>query len=153
MASEMGLLPGIGYIGLSSFRDEQALGLYDNYIQIAIHGLSSMSFLLPYILAMLVTYRGSEKSARIWRVLLWIALLFGISLMLISAARALVSHNTGAVVDLRFLFFPARCPTDSESEICPSSGRGCTLWRDSSDVRNKFNARSEASADLWRTSR
>ena len=90
MASEMGLLPGIGYIGLSSFRDEQALGLYDNYIQIAIHGLSSMSFLLPYILAMLVTYRGSEKSARIWRVLLWIALLFGISLMLISGRRVLL---------------------------------------------------------------
>ncbi len=106
VASEMDLVPGIGYIGLSSFRDEQALGLYDNYIQTSIHGLNSMSFLLPFIMATLVTYRRSEKSERIWRISLWISLLLGIALMLISGRRALLLVTMLApLLILGFCFF------------------------------------------------
>jgi hypothetical protein len=89
LASEMGFFPGLGYFGLSSFRDEQSIGLYDGYIQIAVHGLNSMSFLIPFTMAMLVTYHVSKESGRIARVWLWVALFLGLGMMLVSGRRAL----------------------------------------------------------------
>src|SRR5690242_17127550 len=39
MAAELGFLP-MGYVGLSSFRDEQGLDLSEGYAQITTHGLN-----------------------------------------------------------------------------------------------------------------
>ncbi|MBZ5570405.1 MAG: O-antigen ligase family protein [Acidobacteriia bacterium] len=89
LASETGLLPSLGYVGLSSFREGQGFGLSDGYIQVSTYGLNSMSFLIPFTMATLVTYHTSKEGGRISRVWSWIGLFLALGVVLISGRRAL----------------------------------------------------------------
>jgi O-antigen ligase len=106
IASETGFLPGIGMIGLSALQEEQGFGFSDGYIQVTTHGLNSMSFIVPFVMALLVTDREAMDRGRIARICLWIGLFLGLGLVLISGRRALQLVTVLApLLILGFCFF------------------------------------------------
>jgi len=89
IAGTLGLLPGVDQVGLASFQTEQGVGFSDGYIQLSIHGLSSMSFLMPFTMAILTTHHIPKEGCRISRGWAWLALFLGFGLVLVSGRRAL----------------------------------------------------------------
>jgi hypothetical protein len=81
-----GWLPDSLYI---PFDQGQQIGFYQGYIEFILHSVSSLFFLVPYVIAALMTWpRGqSMPVSRLW---LWIAFGFGMLLVLLSARRVLL---------------------------------------------------------------
>jgi hypothetical protein len=82
----VGLLPSFLYIPLDL---GQLIGLYHGYIELNLYNLSSLLFLVPFLIAVLMTWsdRASLPASRFW---LWTALVSGGVVVLLSGRRALL---------------------------------------------------------------
>jgi hypothetical protein len=82
----VGLLPSFLYLPLDL---GQAIGLYHGYIELNLYNLSSLLFLVPFLIAVLMTWsdRASLPASRFW---LWTALVSGGVVVLLSGRRALL---------------------------------------------------------------
>ena len=82
----IGWLPGWLSLPLAQ---GQALGVYAGFIELNMYSLSSLLFLVPFISACLLTW-PAEETLPVRRRWLWIALLAGMAVVLISGRRALL---------------------------------------------------------------
>jgi O-antigen ligase len=83
--NSVGLLPDAFYIDLDL---GQHIEFYGRFIEFSLFSLSSLVFLVPFIMtALLIWPRSSEVVRRIW---LWIALVLGLAVISMSARRALM---------------------------------------------------------------
>jgi hypothetical protein len=100
-----GWLPDSLYISLDQ---EQNIGFYHGYIKYIMHSVSSLFFLVPYVIAALMTWPRKQAIpiASVW---LWIAFILGIILVLLSARRALLVVVT--ISPLIALFFQGLLPS------------------------------------------
>jgi len=82
----VGLLPPFLYVPLDQ---GQLIGLYSGYIELNLYNLSSLLFLVPLLIAMLMTWsdRATAPASRFW---LWTALVAGGVVVLLSGRRALL---------------------------------------------------------------
>lgn len=82
----VGLLPAFLYLPLDL---GQQIGLYHGYIELNLYNLSSLLFLVPFLIAVLMTWsdRASAPASRFW---LWTALVAGGAVVLMSGRRALL---------------------------------------------------------------
>lgn len=82
----IGWLPDLLYLPLDQ---GQALGVYAGFIELNMYSLSSLLFLVPFVSACLLTWPagGALPVRRRW---LWLALLAGTGVVLISGRRALL---------------------------------------------------------------
>jgi len=81
-----GLIPDFLYIPIDQGQD---IGFYEGYIEYVMYSVSSLFFLVPFVISSLMTWprkRGMPVS-RSW---LWIAFALGIILVLLSARRVLL---------------------------------------------------------------
>lgn len=85
--SEVQVLPEISLLKTLSFEDDLAVGLYEGFVRLLFPGLNSTPFLLPFLMAVLVTDhdRSSDRIGRLW---VWIALFLGLVIVLISGRKA-----------------------------------------------------------------
>lgn len=66
----------------------QAIGFYEGYVEFNLYSLASLLFLVPFIVAALLTWPKSKTPvSRLW---LWTALILGVGLVTLSARRALL---------------------------------------------------------------
>lgn len=80
----LGLLPDPLYLPLEQ---NQRIGFYRGFVEINIDSLSSLLFLIPFIVSALMTWpKAQTLLSRRW---LWIALFIGVALAALSARRAL----------------------------------------------------------------
>jgi hypothetical protein len=82
----VGLLPSFLYLPLDQ---GQLIGLYHGYIELSLYNLSSLLFLVPFLIAVLMTWsdRASLPASRFW---LGTALVAGGVVVLLSGRRALL---------------------------------------------------------------
>lgn len=92
----IGVLPE--FMDIHIFTQGRAIGLYNGYTEISFQGLSSLPFLVPFIIASLVTYYPSNSNKPISRICLWVALITGITITLISGRRALLLVTVSAPI-------------------------------------------------------
>lgn len=109
----VGLLPSFLYLPLDQ---GQLIGLYHGYIELNLYNLSSLLFLVPFLIAVLMTWsdRDSAPASRFW---LWAAVVAGGALVLLSGRRALL-----LVVSLAPLF------TLAARQLLPAEDRQSS-WR------------------------
>lgn len=82
-----GWLPSVLYIPINM---GQAIGFYDGYIEYNLYNISSLVFLVPFMLAVLLTWPKKLKPFGLSWGLLWLAFILGIILVLLSGRRALM---------------------------------------------------------------
>lgn len=83
------------------------IAFYDGYVQMSHYSLSTLVFLVPYLVAALVVY-NQEHASFISRKILWIAFLLGTAVALLSGRRALLIVIVMA--PLLTWFFRAKLP-------------------------------------------
>lgn len=81
-----GLLPDFLYIGIDQ---GQAIGFYSGYIEFRLFSISSLLFLVPFLVAALLTW-PKNSDIPVPRGWLWCAFALGIILVLLSGRRALL---------------------------------------------------------------
>lgn len=81
-----GILPEGLYLDLDQ---GQSIGFYEGFVEVNLYSLASLLFLVPFLLAALVFWRGS--SSPVHRVWLWIAFLLSALLAVLSGRRALLT--------------------------------------------------------------
>ncbi len=81
-----GWLPGFLYLPLDQ---GQNIGFYSGWIEISLYSLSSLVFLVPFLVAALFTWPGHE-SWPVSRPMLWMAFLLGMAVVVLSGRRALL---------------------------------------------------------------
>jgi hypothetical protein len=81
-----GLLPGWLYVELDQ---GQRVGFYEGFTRYALYSTSSLFFLIPMMIAMLFTWRD-ESVTGVRRSLIWIGILLGLVLVVLSGRRALL---------------------------------------------------------------
>jgi hypothetical protein len=81
-----GWLPGFLYLPIDL---GQGIGLYRGYIEVNLYNLASLLFLIPFVVAGLMTW-PSSVALPLRRAWLWVALLAGGALALLSGRRALL---------------------------------------------------------------
>jgi hypothetical protein len=101
------ILPESNVFNLISFDwDWQAFGLHDEYIGMTFPGLTSLAFLVPFVLAALVTCTPRAEAPSFRRAWLWTAAFLSLVSVLISARRALYLVTlTAPFLALVFLSF------------------------------------------------
>jgi hypothetical protein len=82
----LGWLPDLLYVPLDQ---GQAIGFYQGYVQYNLYSLATLLFLIPFVVAGLLTWPGRSRTvvSRFW---LWTALILGLILVLLSGRRALL---------------------------------------------------------------
>lgn len=101
-----GLLPDYFYIPIDL---GQAIGFYSGYIEYRLYNISSLLFLVPFLIAALLTWPNHLEIpvSRLW---LWVAFALGMTLVLLSGRRALLLVIALAPVIALFfrLFLPRK---------------------------------------------
>lgn len=82
----IGWLPDFLYVPLDQ---GQAIGVYAGFVELNLYSLSSLLFLVPFVSACLLTW-PADRSLPVRRGWLWLALLAGTGVVLISGRRALL---------------------------------------------------------------
>lgn len=82
----IGWLPDLLYVPLDQ---GQALGIYAGFVELNMYSLSSLLFLVPFVSACLLTW-PAHRGLPVRRGWLWLALLAGVGVVLISGRRALL---------------------------------------------------------------
>lgn len=82
-----GWLPNVFYIPLDL---GQSIGFYKGYTEYALYNISSLIFLVPFLLAALLTWPKDQNLIGMSRKWLWFAFVLGISLVIFSGRRALI---------------------------------------------------------------
>lgn len=72
--TQLGIVPDIGVASaLSLGWETQAFGAHEGYTQMALAGMNSLPFLLPYVMASLAIPYAREDAHRFWRIVPWAA--------------------------------------------------------------------------------
>jgi hypothetical protein len=82
----VGWLPGLLYLPLNL---GQQIGLYHGFIELNLYNLSSLLFLVPFLIAVLMIW-PDRRTALAPRICVWAALVAGGALVLLSGRRALL---------------------------------------------------------------
>jgi hypothetical protein len=82
----IGILPDSLYIDPGLVHN---IAFYGGYVQMSHYSLSSLIFLVPYLLAALVVY-NEKRTPFVARKILWVAFLLGMAVALLSGRRALL---------------------------------------------------------------
>jgi O-antigen ligase len=91
LLTALNILPDNKLSSLVTFEWEaQSIGLHEGYVGMQFPGLNSLPFLLPFIMASLVTRRGKSENSAVSRAGMWAALILGLAITLISGRRALI---------------------------------------------------------------
>jgi len=106
--TELQILPR--FIDLNFFAEESApaIGFREGYIGMRVLGLSSLPFLIPFCMAALIVWVPEKKGVAVKKSWLWVAVILGIALVIISRRRALwlVFLLTPLCIYLLLLFLP-----------------------------------------------
>lgn len=83
-----GWLPDFLYIKIYPI-DRQGISFYEGYIRISLRTFSSLLFLIPFLIAILLSWPKGLKGSvsRFW---VWLAVIIGLILVILSARRALI---------------------------------------------------------------
>ena len=84
---QLRVLPSSLFIPL--FPQGEAIGLYSGYVESNLYSFNSFPFLIPFVMAALVTYPPSHPDPPVPRTCLWLSLALGLTLILVSGRRAL----------------------------------------------------------------
>lgn len=109
LLTQLEIVPDIGLVSaLSLGWDAQAFGAHEGYTQMAIAGMNSLPFLVPYVMASATIeslWTGPEVS---WKLSLWAACALGWLMILAAGRRALflVVLVTPPLIFLASLFLP-----------------------------------------------
>jgi hypothetical protein len=87
--TNLGILPQFFYLDLFEEESSTAFGFYEGFSKTRIPGFNSLPFLIPFCAAALVTWLPGKGNSPMHRIWLWIALLFGIALSIISGRKAI----------------------------------------------------------------
>jgi O-antigen ligase len=91
LLTELGILPDIGLASTLSFGWElQAFGAHEGYTQMALAGMNSLPFLMPYVMASLALPCARPGRERLWQITAWAACGFGWFTVLAGGRRALL---------------------------------------------------------------
>jgi hypothetical protein len=82
----VGWLPAFLYLPVNL---GQAIGLYHGFIELNLFNLSSLLFLVPFLISLLMTW-WDRRTAPVSRLWLWAALAGGVAIVLLSGRRALL---------------------------------------------------------------
>jgi hypothetical protein len=106
------------FINLNFFNEEKiGFSLNDGYIEINFMGLNSLPYLIPFTMAALVVGNSEDSPFTFSRGWLWVALIFGLAVVIASGRRAILLVTILApVFILLFSYFQPR-------RICQDSGR------------------------------
>jgi len=87
--TELQVLPR--FIDLNFFENEStpAIGYYGGFIELRVLGLNTLTFLIPFCMAALIFWSTEKRSAATGQTCLWVAVLLGVTLDILSARRAL----------------------------------------------------------------
>jgi hypothetical protein len=87
----MDVLPANNYARLLSLDwQEQGIGFHEGYIGLQFPGLNSLPFLVPFAIAALATHALQDAKDQISKIWLWLALLAGLAMALVSGRRGLL---------------------------------------------------------------
>lgn len=78
-----GIIPSSLYFEINM---GQAVGFYEGYIEYSLYNISTLNFLVPFVFAMVLTWPNNGQISKKW---LWLALVFGFSIAILSGRRAL----------------------------------------------------------------
>ena len=88
LLSQLHVIPEIPHFDSLLPDDEATIGFYEGYVRMALPGVNSLSFLVPFLMATIVI-RSSSRSARgsskFW---IWISLLLSMFVVIVSGRRA-----------------------------------------------------------------
>jgi len=91
LLTALNILPDNKLTNLLTFEWEaQSINLHEGYIGMQFPGLNSLPFLLPFIMASIVTRKGKSENSVVPQIPMWAALILGLATMLISGRRALI---------------------------------------------------------------
>lgn len=79
-------LPDAYYLDLDT---GPSIGFYEGYIEFTIHSIGTVLFLVPYLIALLLTL-PDDAEAPVRRRWAWVALVFGLAVVLLSGRRGLL---------------------------------------------------------------
>jgi hypothetical protein len=82
-----GWLPDALYIPLDM---GQAIGFYKGFTEYNLYNISSLIFLVPFMLAIVLTWPKNQKPFGISKIFIWVGLILGLLLVLLSGRRALI---------------------------------------------------------------
>jgi O-antigen ligase len=111
LLTELDIVPDIGLVSaLSLDWDVQAFGAQEGYTQMAIAGMNSLPFLVPYVLASCAIQSPWAGRHRGWRILPWTACGLGCFTVIAAGRRALLLLVllTPVLIFLVRLFQPSR---------------------------------------------
>ncbi|HWY43216.1 MAG TPA: hypothetical protein VNX66_06960 [Candidatus Sulfotelmatobacter sp.] len=112
LLTQVNILPENRYTSsLSLGWEDQSIGFHEGYIGMQFPGLNSLPFLLPFIMAALVTQFPKTKFRIVPRFALWISLFLGLTLVLTSGRRAVMLVT--AVAPILILAFTSLLPSGS----------------------------------------
>jgi hypothetical protein len=91
LLTQLHLVPDVGLISALSFGwEDQSFGIYEGYTEMAIAGMNTFPFLLPYVMASIAIEPLREGRTRFWRVMAWMACALGWLTVLVAGRRVLL---------------------------------------------------------------
>lgn len=88
LLSQLHVIPEIPHFDALLPDDEATIGFYEGYVRMALPGVNSLSFLVPFLMATIVirsSSRSAPGSSRFW---IWISLLLSMFVVIVSGRRA-----------------------------------------------------------------
>jgi O-antigen ligase len=88
LLSQLHIIPEIPHFEALLPDDEATIGFYEGYVRMALPGVNSLSFLVPFLMATIVIRSASDSvqpSPKVW---IWISLLLSMFVVIVSGRRA-----------------------------------------------------------------
>ena len=118
LLSQLHVIPEIPHFDALLPDDEATIGFYEGYVRMALPGVNSLSFLVPFLMATIVirsSSRSVQSSSKFW---IWIALLLSMFVVIVSGRRATtLALFLTPVLIFAFGFFGAVGRTQRSDEI------------------------------------
>lgn len=89
LLSQLHFVPEIPHFESLLPEDEAAIGFYEGYVRLALPGINSLSFVVPFLMAMVVVRSSSGPVTLRSKIALWISLLLSVFVVLVSGRRAI----------------------------------------------------------------
>ena len=107
LLSQVKLFPEIPHFDSLLSEDEMGIGFFDGYVRMALPGINSLPFVVPFLMGALVV-NSAQREPLLPKVWLWVALLLGSFVVIVSGRRALeLVTMLAPVMVLGAIFFHA----------------------------------------------
>jgi hypothetical protein len=118
LLSQLHLIPEIPHFDAFLPDDEATIGFYEGYVRMALPGVNSLSFIVPFLMATIVIRSSSRSAQGFSKVGIWVSLLLSMFVVIVSGRRAttLALFLTPALIFAFGLF----APTNERSAVMKS---------------------------------